>query len=133
MTSQTKNLNLESLRDLCFCYPAPYCYQSVTLRQNVSEATLWIKYETFWKHWLFFHSCQLLYRDHERFGKSITRFSKTFVKTQIILRVNRHFWGKIFMSILFSDIMFIVLKYKAIKCRECEQLLSIQRKNTSKI
>ena len=29
--------------------------------------------------------------------------------------------------------MFIVLKYKAIKCRECEQLLSIQRKNTSKI
>ena len=33
-----------------------------------------------------------LYRDHENFGKSTIIFIQTFVKTLVIMRVNKHFW-----------------------------------------
>ena len=44
-----------------------------------------------------------MYQDHENFGKSTTIFIPTFIKTLVILRVNKHFWGKFCESVLFNN------------------------------
>ena len=44
-----------------------------------------------------------LYLDHENFGKSTIIFIQTFIKTLVILRVNKHFWGKFCVSVLFNN------------------------------
>ena len=53
------------------------------------------------------HSLHPLYLYHENFSKSTTRFSLTFVKTFIIMRVNKHFGGKFCTSVLFNKSMVI--------------------------
>ena len=74
--------NSTLLRNHVSSFPAPYCHQSVT--RNVDEVSLWIQYEIFWRYLLLFHSCRPLYCDHNKFGKSTSRFSQTFKKTLII-------------------------------------------------
>ena len=41
-----------------------------------------------------------LYHDHENFGKSTTIFSEVFMKTLIILRVDKHFGVKLCVSFI---------------------------------
>ena len=55
----------------------------------------------------FLHSCRPLYLDHKKFGKSTTRFSQTFIKALIVLRVNQHFWRIFYISVLLNHEMFI--------------------------
>ena len=75
-----------------------YRYEShATADINVGKVTLWIQYEIFWS----------LYCDHKNFGWRATWFSKTFIKTCIILRVNKHFCGKFCPPVFFNDVMFI--------------------------
>ena len=38
-----------------------------------------------------------LYHDHENFSKSTTIFIQTFIKTLVILRVTKHFLGKLWV------------------------------------
>ena len=54
-----------------------------------------------------FLSCLPLFRDHGTFGESATSFIQTSIKTLIILRVNKRFWGKLSTPDLFKDIMLI--------------------------
>ena len=106
--------------------------------RNVDEVTHWIQYEVFWRYWLFFHSCRPFYRDHEKFGKSTTRFSQTF-KTYHP-ESKQAFLGKI-LCVSFIQLCDVYSSYtvdqlwlkKAFTCKECEQLFSIQHKNTRKI
>ena len=42
-----------------------------------------------------------LCHNHENFGKSTTIFSEIFIKTH--LRVNKHFWRKFCISVLFNS------------------------------
>ena len=44
-----------------------------------------------------------LYHDHENFGKSTTIFIQNLKKTPVILRVNKHFWGRFCVSVLFNN------------------------------
>ena len=44
-----------------------------------------------------------LYRDHENFGKGTTILIQTFIKTLVILRVKKHFWGKFCVSVLYNN------------------------------
>ena len=57
--------------------------------RKVGNATLFIQCEIFWRYWLFFQSRRLFYRGHAKFGKSTARFSQTFIKTLIVLRVSK--------------------------------------------
>ena len=41
-----------------------------------------------------------LYCDHETFGKSTTIFIHAFIKTLVILRVNKRFGGKFYVLVL---------------------------------
>ena len=47
------------------------------------------------------------YRDYENFGKSTTSVSQAFIESLTILRVNKHFRGKLSTLVLFNDVTFI--------------------------
>ena len=94
------------LKKPCFHYPAPYCRQVDMWAKPLSEFNT--KYSGGVDSFSFFHSCRPLHRDHEKFGKSTTRFSQTFTKAVLVLRINQHFWGEFCRSVLFNDVTFIV-------------------------
>ena len=89
-------------RNPCFHQPSSYFHKSVTLWQKYGRSKN--RYKISWRYELFFNSYRPLpYHHHENFGKSTTRFSQTFIKTLIILRVNKHFCGNFCTSELFNN------------------------------
>ena len=75
--------NLAPLRNPCFCYPAPYYHQVNDPVVEMWAKPLWEfnrKYSGGIDCYMtggIFHSCRPLYRDHEKVGKSTSRFSQT--------------------------------------------------------
>ena len=50
------------------------------------------------------------YQDHESLGKITIIFIQTFIQTLVILWVNKHFWGKFCVSLLFNNCFPISIK-----------------------
>ena len=108
--------NLELSRNPCFCHPGSYCYQSVTLGRNVGKVTLWIKYKIYILEVLtVFQFMPTLYRDHEKFGKSTTIFTETFIRTLAILRVDKHFCFSVLFNNCFPFSIKKSLKYNTVQ------------------
>ena len=107
--------NLELSRNPCFCHPGSYCYQSVTLGRNVGKVTLWMKYKIYILEVLtVFQFMPTLHRDHEKFGKSTTIFTKTFIRTLAILRVDQHFCVLVLFNNCFPFSIKIPVKYNTV-------------------
>ena len=82
--------NLAPSRNLHFCHPDSYCHQSVTLWQKCGQSHSLNSIQNIPEVLTVFQFCQpsivII-----NFGKSTTIFIQTFIKTLIILRVNKHF------------------------------------------
>ena len=89
--------NLPSSRNPCFCAPGSYCYQSMTLRQKCGQSHSLNSMQNVLEKLTVFQFMPTLYHDHENFSKSTTIFIQTFIKTIVILRVTKHFWGKLWV------------------------------------
>ena len=96
-------VNLTPLRNLCFCAPGSYCYQSVTLGKKCWQSHSLNSIRNVPEVLTVFQLMPTLYRDDENFGKSTTIFIQTYIKTLLILRVKKHFWWKLCVSVLFNN------------------------------
>ena len=56
-----------------------------------------------------------LYRDHEKFGKSTTIFTETFIRILAILRVDQHFCVSVLFNNCFPFSIKIPVKYSTIQ------------------
>ena len=90
-------VNLTPLRNLCFCAPGSYCYQSVTLGKKCWQSHSLNSIRNVPEVLTVFQLMPTLYRDDENFGKSTTIFIQTYIKTLLILRVKKHFWWKLWV------------------------------------
>ena len=69
----------------------------------MGKVFLWIQYKNVLELLLVLQFMPTLYHDHENFGKSTTIFIQNLKKTPVILRVNKHFWGRFCVSVLFNN------------------------------
>ena len=95
--------NLAPLTNPCFCRPDSYCYQSVSLVQKCGQSHFLNSIRNKLEVLTVFQFMPTLYRDQENFGKSTTIFIQTFIKTLVILRVDKYFWGKFSVTVLFNN------------------------------
>ena len=95
--------NLAPSKNPCFCCPGSYCYQSVSLGWKCGQSHSLNSIRNDLEVITVFQFMPTLYCDHETFSKSTTIFIQTFIKTLVILRVNKHFWGKFCLSVLFNN------------------------------
>ena len=95
--------NFSPSRNPCICFTGLYCYQSVTLGQKCGQSHYLNSIRNVLEVLTVFQFMPTLYRDHENFGKSTTIFIQTFIKTLVILRVNKHFGRKFCESVLFNN------------------------------
>ena len=103
-------VNLTPLRNLCFCAPGSYCYQSVTLGKKCWQSHSLNSIRNVPEVLTVFQLMPTLYRDDENFGKSTTIFIHIYKnsshpesKETFLVKIVGVFWGKFCVSVLFNN------------------------------